>query len=511
MTRLPEPLLSAALAAPVPLPLGRRRAVTVALCSALGLIVASVSMLNIALPDLARGTGADTTELLWIVNSYGLVYAALLLPAGAVGDLFGRRRLLIGGLAVFGLANAASCFTDTPSVLIAFRALAGAGAAAIMPTTLSVLVDVHAPAERAKVYVIWSSVVGVGSIVGLVVSGALLEPWSWESVLAFNAIAALVILVVCVVVTPREQTDDDPRADPVGALLSGFGLAGVVLGVIEAPEWGWTDPRVLLAVGSGIVLLVAFVVWESRRDRPMLDVALFRRREYGSGSLAVLLQWLVAFGAFFLLLQFLQLVRGLSPLEAGTTMLAPALAIGAFSPVAERVTRVIGPAPVAAVGMVVCAAGLVAVAVTDADTSFWIVALALVPFGAGIGITSVPATAMIMDDAPPNGQGMASAVNDSTREVGGALGIAVLGSILNDRYLSTLPFGIAEPARDSLASALALGDATTSSAAVDAFMNGFSAALVVAAAILLLGAVAVAAWGPRGRGSAGQDRASALT
>ncbi len=484
---------------PVPLAPRRRTLVMVAMCAALTLTAASVSMLNVALPDIARDTRADNTELLWIVNSYGLAFAALLLPAGAAGDLFGRRRLLLGGLALFAGANAAASLVESPSVLIGLRALAGAGAAAITPTTLTILVDVHAPSERGKVYVVWSGVIGAGSIVGLLVAGAFLEAWPWQSVVILNAVAGALILVACAVVAPREQAGDEPRADPVGAALSALGLAALVLGVIQAPEWGWTDMRVLVCCAIGLGLLTAFVGWELLRERPMLEVRLFGRREFGSGSLAVLLQWLVVLGAFLLLLQFLQLVRGLSPLEAGAALLVPALALGACSPLAERGAVALGRAPVAAIGMVVCAAGLAAVALTTADTPFWVLVLALVPFGAGIGLTSVPATAMIMDDAPSGGQGMASAVNDVTREVGGALGIAVLGSLLNDRYSAGLSDGVPAAVRRSLAQALALGDPATSQLAVDAFMDGFSLALMVGAVTLVIAAVVVAIWGPRGR------------
>jgi EmrB/QacA subfamily drug resistance transporter len=452
-------------------------------------------MLNTALPGIARATLADNTQLLWIVNSYGLMFAALLLPAGAAGDLFGRRRLLLGGLALFAASNAAACFAESPSLLIGLRALAGAGAAAITPTTLAILVDVHAPSERGRVYVVWSGVIGAGGIAGLLVAGALLEAWPWQSVVVLNAVVGALVLAACALVVPRAQAGGEPRADPLGAALSALGLAALVFGVIEAPGWGWTDVRVLLCVAIGLELLVAFVVWELRRERPMLDVRLFRRPEFGSGSLAVALQWFVTLGAFLLLLQFLQLVRGLSPLEAGVALLAPAVALGVCSPLAERGAVAIGRAPVAAIGMVVCGAGLGAVALTTVDTPFWVLVVALLPFGAGIGITSVPATAMIMDDSPSGGQGMASAVNDVTREVGGALGIAVFGSVVNDRYAAGLPAGVPAAVRRSLAEALALGDPATSHLAVGAFMDGFSLALMVGAGTLVAAAVAVTLWG----------------
>ena len=479
----------------MPLAPRRRTLVMVAVCAALTLTSASVSMLNTALPDIARGTHADNTQLLWIVNAYGLAFAALLLPAGAAGDLFGRRRLLLSGLVLFAGANAASAFVDSPPVLIGLRALAGAGAAAITPATLAILVDIHAPSERSRVYVVWSAVIGGGGTVGLLVAGGLLEAWSWQSVVILNAVAGALILAACAVVTPREQGAGDPRADPVGAALSALALAVLVFGVIEAPGWGWTDTRFLLCIAIAVELLTAFVVWELRRQRPMLDVRLFRRREFGSGSLAVFLQWLVTLGAFLLLLQFLQLVRGLSPLEAALALLAPMVALGVSSPLAERGAVAIGRSHVAAIGLVVCAVGLAGAALVTEDTPFWILVLALLPFGAGVGITSVPATAMIMDDAPSGGQGMASAVNDVTREVGGAIGIAVLGSVLNDRYAAHLPDFVPAAARRSLAEALALGDPATSHEAVGAFLDGFSLAFVIGAVILVAAAIAVEVWG----------------
>src|SRR6185437_6199627 len=393
-----------------------RRALLAVMCLALMMVVAAVASLNVALPDLARSTGASQSQLQWIVDAYALVFAGLLLPAGALGDRYGRKGILQIGLAVFGTASVAAVFVNDPGWLIGLRAVIGVGAALVMPTTLSIITNVFPEDERGRAVGIWAGVAGAGAVVGLLLSGTLLEWFSWSSVFAINVALAALASVGTARVVPISR-GGRTGLDPVGAALSSLGLFGLVAGIIEAPIRGWLDAYVMAAFVIGAVLLVAFVVYELRRREPMLDPRLFARRGFAAGSLSLTLQFFAQFGLLF----------------------------------------------VGGAGLAIMGAGFLIFASLGADSSYWPFGLAALVTGIGIGLATAPATTAIVSSLPAERQGIASAVNDLTREVGGAFGIAVLGSLLNGVYrddvasaTTQLPAPAAGAAQDSIAAASAI-------------------------------------------------------
>jgi len=477
---------------------------------ALMTVVSAVSGLNVALPDLARETGASQTEITWIVDSYTVVFAGLLLFAGALGDRFGRRGLLVAGLTVFGVAAGLGMTTSDPELLIVLRALMGVGAAAIMPTTLSVITTSFPPEERPKAIGVWVGMAGGGAVLGLFGSGLLLEFYSWSSFFALNVVLATVALVGTLLVVPSSVDADPPKLDVVGGLLSLVAVTGVVFAIIEGPEQGWGDGLTVGALAAGAVASVAFVLWELRVDKPMLDPRLFRSRALSAGTLTVTVQFFATFGLFFVVIQYLQFVVGRSPLEAAVALLPMPLVMIPLARTAPRVAQRIGFRRVAPVGLVLTATGLVVLSRVEVDLAYGWFALGLVLFAAGMGLAGTPSTTAITEALPESKQGVASAVNDTARELGSAFGIAILGSVLNQQYrdgvadaVSGLPPAVAEGAQSSIAFTQSdrldqLGPAAQQlvAAAQSAFVDGSSAALLVAAGVVAVTAVVVARLAP---------------
>jgi len=485
----------------------QRRNILIVVCTALALVVAAVASLNVALPELARDTDATQTQLQWIVDSYALVFAALLLPAGALGDRFGRRGMLIAGLVIFGLSSMAAFWLDAPGWLIALRAVSGVGAALIMPVTLSTITSVFPPEERGRAVGTWAGVAGGGAILGLLVSGALLERFSWNAVFAINVVLAVVALVGTIAVVPSTSDPDHAAIDPIGAVSSALGLAALIFAIIEGPVRGWTDAAVVAAFAVGVAGLAAFVLWELRRDQPMLDPRLFRLRGFTSGTISITLQFFAAFGFFFVALQYLQSILGYSPLESGLAMLPMALALIATAQQADRLAARFGPRLVGAAGLATMAVGMLVLATLGTESAYLHVAIGLTILGLGSGFAATPATSSIVASLPQAKQGVASAVNDTARELGGALGIAVLGSALTSAYrssiadaASSLPPDVGGRVEESLAYTLAaanqLDRPDLAIMARAAFVNGLQISLVAASATLVVGAVAVAMTAP---------------
>jgi MFS family permease len=313
-----------------------RRAVLAVMCLGLMMVVAAVASLNVALADLSRSTGATQTQLQWIVDAYALVFAGLLLPAGALGDRCGRKGILLIGLVIFGGASAGAMLVRQPATLIGLRAVIGLGAALVMPTTLSIITNVFPPEERGRAVGIWAAVAGAGAMLGLLLSGTLLRWFSWPSVFGLNVALAGLALLLAIPIVSTSKSSQPVRLDPAGALLSSLGLFALVFSIIEAPQRGWLDPLTIAGFVAGALLLVAFVRFELRRDEPMLDPRLFARRGFGVGSLSLTLQLFAQFGFLFVALQYLQLVLGYSPLQAGLAMLPMAAMLMIISPRAPR-------------------------------------------------------------------------------------------------------------------------------------------------------------------------------
>src|SRR5919198_305512 len=487
-----------------------RRAVLGVMCLALMMVVAAVASLNVALPDLARGTGATQSQLQWIVDAYALVFAGLLLPAGALGDRFGRKEVLLTGLVVFGGASIAAMLVNDPSTLIGLRAVIGVGAALVMPTTLSIITNVFPPEERGRAVGIWAGIAGAGAIFGLLLSGTLLEWFSWPAVFAVNVTLAVLAFAATIPIVPSSRSSQRVRLDPIGALLSSLGLFGVVFAIIEAPQHGWLDLATVSGFAAGVVLLVAFVLFELARREPMLDPRLFASRGFGIGSLSLTLQFFAQFGFLFIALQYMQFVLGYSPLEAGASILPMALMLMAIAPRAPRLAQRLGVRVVGAVGLALMGAGFLVFTTLQADSSYWRFGAGALITGVGLGLATSPATTAIVSSLPGHRQGIASAVKDLAREVGGAFGIAVLGSVLNSGYRSDiapatagLPQPAGEAARDSIAAAAQVaqqaGPRGTAllEQAEHAFVSGLSTALLVGAFVLFAASLLVAVLAPR--------------
>ncbi|EGD53918.1 MFS transporter [Gordonia neofelifaecis] len=402
-------------------------------CLAVSLVVAAMAALNTALPDIARSTGATTGQMTWIIDGYTLVLAALLLPAGAIGDRFGRKPVLMIGLVIFGLGSLAAVWVETPTQLIITRVVAGVGAAMIMPATLS-LITAGVPREKRAVAIsIWAGVAGAGAIMGFFVTGVLLNFFHWHAVFITFAVSS--VATIALTFTIGSSKDESPGAfDCIGSLTSITAIAGVVYGLLEAPHRGWTDPLILVCLIGGVAMIAAFIVIEKRRTSPLLDVNLFRNRAFAAGSLSVALQFLASFGVFYLLLLQLQLVFGYSALKSAVALFPMVIGVGVFAMIGNWVAvRFDSLRFVLAAGIAIAAAGVLALGIFEADV-YWKLGTMLGVCAVGIGLATAPSTTAIMSNTPLENQGVGSAVNDTARELGAAIGIALAGSILAAGY-----------------------------------------------------------------------------
>ncbi|HEX6312937.1 MAG TPA: MFS transporter [Acidimicrobiia bacterium] len=474
------------------------------MCLSLVLVVMSVSGLNVALPTMQRELAASASELQWMVDAYAILFAGLLLTAGAVGDRFGRRGALLAGLGVFAVGAIVGGVASGASQVIAGRAVMGIGAAFIMPATLSIITTIFPPHERGRAIAIWAGFAGAGASIGPVVSGALLEGFWWGSTLLVNVPVVIATLAAIWAFAPDSRDDTHTPLDPVGAVLSLVGLSSLIFAIIEGPEEGWTSTLVGSAFLIAATALTLFVLWERRSEHPMLPLAFFRDRRFSSGSGVITLAFFVMFGFFFLSTQYLQFGRGYTPLQAGLAGLPLALTFVAFSPRSAALAERLGAGRVMALGLTVVAGGFALVSQLTPDTPYLVIAAAFALLGAGMSVTVAPATGEIMASVPLSKAGVGSAVNDTTRELGGALGIAIMGSIVNTTYRSgidldglSLPAEARAAAGDSIGAASAVaegipgGEALTAQAAsafTDAFnlANGISVGIALAAAAAVL-------------------------
>ncbi|CAI9413061.1 MFS transporter [Nocardioides sp. T2.26MG-1] len=450
---------------------------------ALAAVVSAISALNLAAPSIARDLRADQTQIAWVVDAYALTFAALLLLAGAIGDRYGRRRALLAGLVVFVAGSGAAMFAQEPGQLIAIQGVLGAGAALVMPATLSTITSTFPPERRVRAVGTWAGVAGASAMLGLLATGLLLEAWSWRSVFAFNLVMGLIALVGTVRVVPESADPEAPRLDLPGALLSVVGLGLVVYSVIEAPTHGWDSVETLAGLGGGVLVIAAFVGWELTRPQPLLDPRLFRLGGFATGTLTITVQFFGFFGFIFLVVQYLQLVLDRSALIAALSVAPMALVMmPSARALAPRVTARVGARHVMPAGLLLVAAGFAVLSRLDASSSYWPLLTGLVLLGLGMGLAMTPATSSITDALPPAKQGVGSAVNDLARELGAALGIAVLASILQSVYrdelrLPPLPSAAAEQARSSFGAATHMGDAVAAPAQA-AFVDGMQTALL---------------------------------
>ncbi len=482
------------------------------LCTSLLIVIIGNTSLNVAIPTLARELDASTTSLQWMVDSYSLVFAGLLFTAGALGDRFGRKGALQAGLLTFLIGAEIAATADSSSTVVAARAVMGLAAALVMPSTLSILTNVFPAAERPKAIAIWASVSGGGAALGPVASGWLLEHFWWGSVFLVNVPIILIALVAGAVIVPTSKNPDNEPIDVPGALLSIAALTTLTYGIIEAPHNGWTSPETLGLFLASAMSLAFFVRREAATRYPMLDLRLFRDRRFSVASAGMTLNYFAMFGTFFLMAQYFQLVLGYSPLESGLLQLPVAFVIVAVAPRVPALVDRYGVSWVVPAGLTSTAIGLAFLSRLEVDSSLVPVYTAIVPLAAGMAITITPLTTLIMSSVPLGRAGVGSAMNDTTRELGGALGVAVLGSVVTSRYTSGLSSVIAalpEQARgiadSGLSGALAVGGQTGGTAghslaavATQAFVDGLGAAAVVASGLLLGAAIAARVLLPRG-------------
>lgn len=455
--------------------------------------------------DALARAAPDPSALEWIVDSYTLLFAGLLLLGGAIGDRYGRHLTLPVGLVVFAGGSIAAAVCATAGELIAARAVMGAGAALVMPATLSILAGVFPnPAERAKAIGIWSAVSGLGIAIGPTIGGLLLERFSWSSIFLVNLPVIAVALIAGRKLIPASRAPRPPRLDIPGAGLSVAGLSALTYTLIQAPDNGWTSTTTLATGAASLILLGGFAVVQMRSHEPMVDLRLFTNPQFAGASAGVMALFFALTAATFLLTQVYQSVLGLSPLEAGLRALPPALMVAIVSPIGARLAQKTGPrAPIAA-GLAVATGGLILYAASTAGAGYLHYMLAMSTIGTGIGLAMAPATQSIMSSLPPAKAGVGSAINDTTRNLGSVLGVAVIGSIVASAYKTALaPLHIAHPIAQ--AAGRSVGAATEiahelpalighelATAAHRAFVHAADRGLLVAAAVTLAGVIIAA-------------------
>ncbi len=482
------------------------------MCLSLVLVVMSVSGLVTAIPTMQEQLDASASQVQWILDAYAIVFAGSLLTAGALGDRFGRKRALLSGLVVFGLGALFGGLASSAEQVIAGRAVMGIGAALVMPATLSIITTIFPPEERPRAIAMWAGFAGAGGAIGPIVSGALLGRYWWGSALLVNLPLVALTFVAIWTFAPESRDETQTPLDPVGAVLSLAGLSALVYAIIQGGEDGFANASVVAASVLAIATLGAFVEWERRSSHPMLPLTLFKDRRFSLGSGVITVSFFALFGFFFLATQYLQFARGYSPFLAGAALLPlPVMFVVLSAPSAGLAARY-GAARVMATGLVIVGAGFVMVSTFEPGTSYLLVATALAVLGAGMGITAAPATGELMSAVPMSKAGVGSAVNDTTRELGGALGIAILGSIANSAYRASIDLGglgLSSTARslgaDSIGGAARITGAVPGAAAVharaaSAFTDAFNVATIVSIAVVTTAALAVLVFG-RTRGA----------
>jgi len=486
--------------------LTRRRQLLIlaTVCLAAFAINLDTTIVNVALPDLGRELGATTRDLQWIVDGYNLAFAALVLTAGSLGDRFGRRPALLAGLAGFALASGIGAAMTSASGLVAVRFVMGASAAVIFPTTLSIITNAFPDrGERAKAIGLWGAVTGLGVAIGPVTGGLLLAHFGWPSVFVALVPVALVALAATWLWVPESSNPVEARLDVPGLMLSTAAIGLLVYTIIEAPSRGWSSPASLGGFAGAAVLVAAFVTVERRRARPMIDVTLFRTPAFSAASASVTLAFFALFGFIFLVTQYFQFMRGFGTLSTGVRILPVAITIAIGSVGGVALASRIGTRAVVASGLVLLSSAFGWIALSSTFMPYDRIVGQMVLIGLGLGLTTAPATESILSVLPPAKAGVGSAVNDATREAGGTLGVAVLGSIFTSLYanhLSTtafheLPSHTVSAAQNSVAAALATvghAPAAAQQRLLDgvqaSFMTGFHTASLVAFGIGLAGA-----------------------
>ena len=487
------------------------------LCISLIVIVLDNTILNVAIPTLAKpteegGLGATASQLQWIVDGYTIVFAGLLLTAGSLGDRFGRYKALAFGLVVFGVGSVASAMADSATALIVTRCVMGVGGAFIMPSTLSVLTNVFTDhQERGKAIGIWAGVSALGIGLGPISGGVLLAHFSWGSIFLVNVPIVILGLIGGWFLVPESRDPSAPRLDFLGAGLSIVALGSLLWAIIEAPEKGWTSVPVVVAGLIGVLLFVGFLMWERHTPSPMLDLSFFSNPRFSVASGAITLTFFALFGSIFLLTQYLQSVLGFSTIKAGAVLVPQAAVIMVLAPNSSTLVRRFGNKAVVTGGLLIVATSLLLITQFGVHTGTVPIVLATMLLGVGMAHVMAPATDSIMGSLPRAKAGVGSAMNDTTRQVGGALGVAILGSVLSSRYgtriaelLPGLPPKVVEAASNNVGEAIGFSNSPAgrpfatqiADASKDAFVHGLHTSVLLAAGVILLAALGVVLWLP---------------
>jgi EmrB/QacA subfamily drug resistance transporter len=488
-------------------------------------VITGNTILNVAIPTVQRELQATQGELQWAVDAYILVFAGLLFSWGVVGDRIGRKRVLLIGLSVFAVGSVFAAFSDSPVELIGWRAVMGIGGAAVQPTTLAVITNVFPPRERGQAIGVWAGTAGIGVAGGPLAGGAVLEHFWWGSVFLVGVPVALVGIVAVLAFVPESKDPSPGRLDVPGVLLSIGALAGLVYGIIRGGSGeGWTTPGVLVPLVGGVVLLALFVWIQRRSTHPALDVSLFRNPAFSAAAGALALNFFALLGATFYLVFFLQGVRGYSPLQSGAALIPVAVGMALMAPLSSGLAERFGAKAVCASGFLAIALSFGGIQLLDLTSPVWLLLLVLSVQGLGMGAVMAPATESIMSVVPREKAGAGAAVNNSVRQVGGALGVAILGSLLAASYsghlggaVDALPAGARAEASQSIVATLEAvgrvqegGDAEAARAAADivepareAFVAAMHVTAVVTAAAALIAALVVVIWLPGRRDRVG--------
>ncbi|MER6050350.1 MFS transporter [Streptomyces sp. NPDC001793] len=515
----------ASAASRIPAHIHRRRWLILSvLMLSLLIVVLDNSILNVAMKTIATpapaGLGATQSELEWAINSYTLVFAGLLFTSGLLGDRLGRKKVLLFGLAVFGTGSVLAAVSSSPHQLIAFRALMGLGGAFVMPATLAILMNVFDREEQPRAIGIWAGGVGLAIAIGPIAGGLLLDHFWWGSVFLVNVPIVLIALAVMVILVPDSKDPAPGRLDPVGVLLSVVGLVLLVYGIIKGGQLAdFTAPRVLATVLSGLLVLTAFVVHQKRSDHPSIDIGQFRKPAFSAAVAAIALVFFALMGVTFFIVFYVQSVRGYSPLESGLLILPLAAAQLVFAPRARLAVDRFGARAVCTVGMLVVAVTMAGMLLLGTDTPIWVLELLFFLQGTGMAHIMPPVTVTIMQSLPREKAGSGSALNNIFRQVGGTLGVAVLGSLLSTSYRTGIQGsldalrGVPDPVRaaagESIEATLGLAARlrplparTLTIKADDAFLHAMHVTALGSAAVSVLGAVIVAAFLPGKMGPA---------
>lgn len=478
----------------------RKRLILISMCTALVAVVASVSGLNVAQQDLATDLDATQGQVLWVINAYTLTLAALLMPIGAIGDRWGRRPVLLSGLTVFAGASLLAALSPSVGILIAARVAAGLGAAMVMPVTLSVITSSFPAEERSQAIGIWAGFAGAGGVIGLFTSSFFVDYVNWR----WLFVVPILLMGVSAVLAYRSvpsSSEGEGRFDVVGSVLSALAIGGLVFGIHEGPEKGWAYSLTIISLVAGVAALAAFVVWELRSDNPLLDVTAFKNRGLATGSFTMVSVFAVMFGIFLVVFPYFQTILGWSALRSAAGLLPMAASMMAMSGVAPKIAARLGSRHTMMAGITIAVSGLVALALTASpDGRYLSILPGIVLIGLGMGTTMTPATEAITETLPADKQGVASALNDTSREVGGAVGVALLGSIVSAGYgdnigafASTLPGELSAAVGEDYYAALGAASQTAETdpalasnvvaAAQQAWVDGWITSMWVGAAI----------------------------